>query len=114
MSESYIALFKALPKDKWQVTFPDLPGCEARGDSFKAATEAAGMALARHLGDLDGPRPRPRTVEELLLDARGDWVLCRQFVDAVMLPVSPAEEDGLAPLELVAMGSASSTPQIGM
>ena len=114
MSESYVALFKVLPKDKWQVTFPDLPGCAARGDSFKAATEAARKALARHFADLDGPRPRARSPQELLLDAQGDWVLCRQFVDAVMHPVSPSDEDGLAPLELVAMGSASSTPQIGM
>jgi hypothetical protein len=32
----------------------------------------------------------------------------------VMHPVTPADEDELAPIELVAMHSAPSAPQIGM
>jgi predicted RNase H-like HicB family nuclease len=113
-NDDYIALFRALPKDKWRVTFPDLPGCDVSGESFKDAFLAARRALRDHLAELDEPRPRPRSSAELLIDAQRDWVLCRQFVDAVMHPVPPAEEDELAPIELVAARSASSTPQIGM
>ena len=113
-NDDYIALFRALPKDKWRVTFPDLPGCEARGESFKEAFQAAQRALRDHLAELEDYAPRPRSSAELLIDAQRDWVLCRQFVDAVMHPVPPAEEDELAPIELVAMHSAPSTPQIGM
>ena len=112
-NDDYIALFRALPKDKWKVTFPDLPGCEARGENFKEAYQAARKALKRHLSALEQPYPRPRSSAELLIDAQRDWVLCRQFVDAVMHSVPPAEDDELAPIELVAAHSASSTPQIG-
>jgi predicted RNase H-like HicB family nuclease len=113
-NDDYIALFSALPKDKWRVTFPDLPGCEAKGESFKEAFQAARRALIDHLAELDDYRPRPRSSAELLIDAQRDWVLCRQFVDAIMHPVPPAEDDELAPIELVAMRSAPSTPQVGM
>jgi predicted RNase H-like HicB family nuclease len=113
-NDDYIALFRALPKDKWRVTFPDLPGCEARGENFKEAFLAARRALRDHLAELEDYAPRPRSTAELLIDAQRDWVLCRQFVDAVMHPVTPADEDELAPIELVAARLASSTPQIGM
>jgi predicted RNase H-like HicB family nuclease len=109
-NDNYIALFRALPKDKWRVVFPDLPGCEAKGENFKEAFQAARRALARHLHELEDYAPRPRSTAELLIDAQRDWVLCRQFVDAVMHPVPPADVDELAPLELVAIRSASSTP----
>jgi predicted RNase H-like HicB family nuclease len=113
-NDHYIALFRALPRDNWQVIFPDLPGCEASGKSFKEAFHAARRTLARHLSDLEIPPPRPRSSAELLIDAQGDWVLCRQFVDAIMHPVS-ADDDELAPAELVAMASVSNptTPQVG-
>jgi predicted RNase H-like HicB family nuclease len=113
-NDDYIGLFRALPKDKWRVTFPDLPGCEARGENFKDAFLAARRAIREHLAELDDYRPRPRSSAELLIDAQRDWVLCRQFVDAVMHPVRPADEDEVAPIELVAMHSTPSTPQIGM
>lgn len=112
-NDGYIALFRALPKGKYRVTFPDLPGCEARGENFKDAFQAARRALRGHLAELDEYAPRPRSTAELLIDAQRDWVLCRQFVDAVMHPVTPAEDDELAPIDLVAMHSAPSTPQIG-
>ena len=100
-NDDYIALFRALPKDKWRVTFPDLPGCEARGESFKEAFKAAQQALRDHLADLDGPRPRPRSSAELLIDAQRDWVLCRQFVDTVIRFRQPRRTK-LAPIDVVA------------
>ena len=68
--------------------------------------------VGRHLRELDEPAPRPRSSAELMIDAQRDWVLCRQFVDAVFDPVSPSDEEELAPLALVAARSASSTPQL--
>jgi predicted RNase H-like HicB family nuclease len=115
-SDSYIGLFRAFPRGDWRVTFPDLPGCEARGRSFKEVFHAAQDALAEHLELMDEPAPRPRSTAELLIDAQRDWVLCREFVDAVMHPVRPAHAEERAPLELVAMragGGERSTPQIG-
>ncbi len=102
----YIGLFRTFPSGEWQVSFPDLPGCVARGRSFKEVFEAAGEALADRLADLDGPPPRPRSSAELLIDAQRDWQLTRQFVDAVMHPVAPrSEQTGRAPAELVAMAA---------
>ena len=117
-SDSYVGLFRALPNGDWRVGFPDLPGCEAKGKSFKEVFEAARHALSAHLKELGGPWPRPRSIAELMIDARGDWLLCRAFVDAVIHSVEPARsgEDELAPLELVAMRSRKndpSNPQIG-
>lgn len=116
-SDRYIGLFRALPKDKWRVTFPDLPGCEARGESFRQVFEAARQALADHLAELSPPWPRPRSSAELLIDAQRDWKLCRDFVDAVMHPVEPATaaEQERAPLDLVAMQAkkVASNPEIG-
>jgi predicted RNase H-like HicB family nuclease len=115
-SDSYIGLFRAQPRDHWRVCFPDLPGCEARGSSFKEVFEAARKALADHLADIGGPWPRPRSSAELLIDAQRDWRLCRDFVDAVMHPVEPARpSEDLAPPELVALvkGGRHSNPQVG-
>ena len=109
--KSYFAIVHKDEDSAVGVVFPDLPGCEARGENFKEAFQAAGRALARHLRALDEPPPRPRSSAELMIDAERDWVLCRDFVDAVMHPVR-ASDDELAPLSLVAARSASSTPQL--
>jgi len=100
--DCYIGLFRALPRGKWHVKFPDLPGCEARAESFKEALRAAQEALANYLSDLEEFPPRARSTAELLIDAQRDWVLCRDFVDAVMHPVHPVSAEERAPLDLVA------------
>jgi predicted RNase H-like HicB family nuclease len=116
-NESYIGLFRALPRGKWRVSFPDLPGCEVRGNSFREVFEGSRRALSEHLADLDPPYPRPRSSAELFIDAQRDWHLCQQFVDAVLHPVEPAElDEELAPLELVAAqagGGGGRPPHIG-
>ncbi len=79
----YVGLFRCLQDDHWQVTFPDLPGCLARGETFQEAYESARDALADELIAADGP-PRPRTTLEIILDARKDPALGRALVGAVM------------------------------
>ena len=115
--EPFVGLFRALPRGEWHVGFPDLPGCAAKGKTFKDALEASRRALAEHLFDLDQSPPRTRSAGELLIDAQRDWMLCRQLVDAVMHPVEPADLEEMAPLELVASGSRGGgerPPQIGI
>ena len=75
----YVGLFRCLQDDHWQVTFPDLPGCLARGETFQEAYESARDALADELIAADGP-PRPRTTLEIILDARKDPALGRALV----------------------------------
>ena len=105
-SDRYIGLFRCFPHGKWRVTFPDLPGCEAVGSSFKEVFLAAREALTDHLLMIDDP-PRPRSSVELMIDGQRDWGLGKAFVDAVMHPVEAAGGEETAPLELVANNSAS-------
>ena len=97
----YLALFRTFPMDKWRVTFPDLPGCEARAESLDAAFVEARRALARHLDDLRESAPQPRSAPQLLADARGDWLLCRQFTDALLRPVEPADAENFCAIDPV-------------
>lgn len=115
--DRYIGLFRALPRGKWRVTFPDLPGCVAEGGSFKEVFERARRALTDHLAeldDLDEPRPRPRSTAELMIDGQRDWMLCREFVDAVMHPVDPLPAVEMAPIDLVAASRGVTDPQVGI
>jgi len=114
MSVRYIGLFTAAP-GSWQVCFPDLPGCDASGKSFKEAFEAARRTLADRLSNSDQPAPRARSTVELLIDAQRDDRLYQQLIKAAMHPVGPATEDDLAPKELVAWQAGSgngSNPEI--
>ena len=113
--DRYIGLFRTRPGGSWRVTIPDLPGCEAVGTSFGEVLERAREALAEHLQDLDDrddPRPRARTMSELMSDGQRDWLLCRAFVDALMHPVEPAVPQQ-PPLDLIATSrNAGSGPLI--
>ena len=91
-NDTYLGLFRAFPKRDWRVKFPDLPGCEATGSSLRETLESARVALADHLYGL-GAKPRPRSRAELLNDAQRDWLFCREFVDAVLIPVAPEFTD---------------------
>ena len=113
---AYIGLFRTFPRGRWEVTFPDLPGCEARGRTFKEVFGASREALAEYLSELGDPLPRPRSTAELLIDAQRDWLLAQELAHSVMHPVEPAARDDLAPLELVALQSRSGgsyPPQFG-
>lgn len=102
---SYVGLFRGSREDGWEVSFPDLPGCQATGRSFKDAFEAAREALAEHLDDHEGP-PRPRNTAEILIDAQRDRALSRAFSGAVMHWVPVGEWNGV-PAGLAGQGHMS-------
>jgi predicted RNase H-like HicB family nuclease len=102
MREPYIGLFSVAAPGKWHVCFPDLPGCAGSGRNFKEVFDAARRVLTTRLKNADKPAPRARSTVELLIDAQRDECLRRQVVNAAMHPVSPATDDDMAPLELVA------------
>jgi hypothetical protein len=114
---SYIGFFRVLAPGRWEVNFPDLPGCEATGRNFKEVFEGARVALTEELAELAGREPRPRTTAELLIDAQRDPALAKQLARSVMHPVRPAvSADDLVPLELWAArakGSGENAPQAG-
>ncbi len=82
----YVGLFRGSRDSGWEVTFPDAPGCIAKGHSFKEAFNAARSALADHLALMDDP-PRARTTAEILIDSARDRSLSRALTGAVMHPV---------------------------
>jgi predicted RNase H-like HicB family nuclease len=84
----YIALVHKDEGTSYGVSFPDVPGCIAAGDTFEEAVAIAAQALAGHLALLraDGDSiPAPRSFEELKRD--------REFradaADAIVTVVAP-------------------------
>ena len=84
----YIALVHKDEGTSYGVSFPDVPGCIAAGDTFEEAVAKAAEALAGHFAAMreDGdPIPAPRSFEELKRD--------REFVedaaDAIVTMVTP-------------------------
>lgn len=105
-TNAYIGLFRSHSSGKWTAMFPDLPGCTAEGKDLDDARTHAARALRDHLGELGEAPPTPRSPAELIMDAHGDWSLARQFVDAIMQAVGPADED-FAPADLVVAKASS-------
>lgn len=71
MATQYLALVHKAPGSRFGVTFPDLPGCVAAGDSASAALASARGALALHIDGMteDGdPLPPARGMDEILAD----------------------------------------------
>lgn len=59
------------PDSDFGVSFPDLPGCVAVGETVEEALKSAAEALAFHIDGMeqDGePIPEPRTPDEILAD----------------------------------------------
>jgi predicted RNase H-like HicB family nuclease len=89
---AYIALVR---KDgaTYRVSFPDLPGCTAAGDSLDEALANAAEALADHLARMRAgsePVPSPRTLAELHAATPAE------LEDALLCPVTP--RDALTPV----------------
>jgi predicted RNase H-like HicB family nuclease len=84
----YIALVHKDEGTSYGVSFPDVPGCIAAGDTFEEAVANAAQALAGHLALMraDGdPIPAPRSFEEL----RRDREFSADAADAIVTVVAP-------------------------
>jgi predicted RNase H-like HicB family nuclease len=86
----YIALVHKNEGTSYGVSFPDVPGCIAAGDTFEEAVANAAEALAGHFAlKADGDAiPAPRTFEQL----RHDPEFIGDSADAIMTMVTPRTE----------------------
>jgi predicted RNase H-like HicB family nuclease len=87
----YIALVHKDEGTSYGVSFPDVPGCIAAGDTFEEAVANAAEALAGHftLMKADGePIPQPRSFEAL----RRDPEFADDSADAIVTMVTPRTE----------------------
>jgi predicted RNase H-like HicB family nuclease len=87
----YIALVHKGEGTSYGVSFPDVPGCIAAGDTFEEAVANAAEALAGHFGLMkaDGDViPAPRTFEQL----RHDPEFVEDSADAIVTMVTPRTE----------------------
>lgn len=70
----YISVCVPLEAGRWRVLLPDVPGCEAEGDSLEEAMMRAGDALTQHAVALNGNKPAiplPCDLSEIWFD--GNW-----------------------------------------
>ena len=84
----YIALVHKDEGTSYGVSFPDVPGCIAAGDTFEDAVANAAEALTFHFAGMrkDGDLlPAPRSFEEL----RGDPEFVEDSADAIVTMVTP-------------------------
>jgi predicted RNase H-like HicB family nuclease len=84
----YIALVHKDEGTSYGVSFPDVPGCIAAGDTFEEAVANAAEALAGHLALMraDGdPIPAPRSFEQLKRDPE----FVDDAADAIVTMVTP-------------------------
>jgi predicted RNase H-like HicB family nuclease len=84
----YIALVHKDEGTSYGVSFPDVPGCIAAGDTFEEAVVNAAEALAGHLALMraDGdPIPAQRSFEEL----KRDREFLADAADAIVTVVQP-------------------------
>jgi predicted RNase H-like HicB family nuclease len=85
---SYIALVHKDEDTSYGVSFPDVPGCIAAGDTFEEALGNAAEALAAHLALMraDGDQiPTPRSFDQL----RHDREFRADSADAIVTVVQP-------------------------
>ena len=71
---AYPALVRLDDDGNFGVSFPDLPGCDAQGDSLEAVCKTARKALTRHLdhlatGSASIPEPSSASDVQTLMDA---------------------------------------------
>ena len=87
----YIALVHKDESTSYGVSFPDVPGCIAAGDTFEEAIANAAEALASHfaLMKVDGDAiPAPRSFEQL----RRNPEFIDDSTDAIVTMVTPRTE----------------------
>jgi predicted RNase H-like HicB family nuclease len=86
--KNYIALVHKDEGTSYGVSFPDVPGCIAAGDTFEEAVALAAEALAGHLALMraDGdPIPAPRSYDQL----KHDPEFLADAHDAIVTMVTP-------------------------
>lgn len=67
----YTAFIHKDPDTDYGVSFPDVPGCIAVGETIEAALNSAAEALAFHIEGMEAdgdPIPQPRQPDEILAD----------------------------------------------
>jgi predicted RNase H-like HicB family nuclease len=87
-TSGYIALVHKDKDTSYGVSFPDVPGCIAAGDTFEEAIDNAAVALAGHLAVMNAdpnPIPNARSLEQLKQDAE----FVEDSADAVIAFVVP-------------------------
>ena len=87
----YIALVHKDEGTSYGVSFPDVPGCIAAGDTFEEAVASAADALAAHFAVMkaDGEAiPAPRSFEAL----RRDPAFAAESAGAIVTMVTPRTE----------------------
>ncbi len=87
----YIALVHKDEGTSYGVSFPDVPGCIAAGDTFEEAVANTAEALAAHfkLMKADGDAiPAPRSFEQL----KRDPDFAADSADAIVTMVTPRTE----------------------
>ena len=88
MMPGYIALVHKEEGTSYGVSFPDVPGCIAAGDTFEEAVTNASDALAFHFAGMraDGDViPVPRSFE----DVKHDPEFVDDSADAIVTMVTP-------------------------
>ena len=93
----YVALIDG-EKGAYGVSFPDLPGCVAMGETSEEALEAAGDALREFFADaaeLGNAFPPPREVEEL----RGDGEVIQALAQGAALASVPLVRETGRPIK---------------
>jgi predicted RNase H-like HicB family nuclease len=84
----YIALVHKDEGTSYGVSFPDVPGCIAAGDTFEEAVASAAEAIAFHFAAMrrDGDAiPAPRNFEDLKRDPE----FVEDSTDAIVTMVTP-------------------------
>ena len=94
---TYAALVRQDADGNVGISFPDLPGCAADGDSLEAACKTARKELTRHLDRLDAggvaiPEPSPASDVRALMDA-ADAVALTVVMEITEQEASMAPED---------------------
>ena len=83
----YVAIFTASDDGEWRVVFPDVPACEARGQSLQEAKSAGVNELARHFQVNGGTLPPPRDLAEIERDeawlSRNEVVLSKVVITMI-------------------------------
>jgi predicted RNase H-like HicB family nuclease len=70
----YISVCVPLESGRWRVLLPDVPGCQAEGDSLEEAMMCASDALTQYAVALNGNKPGiplPCDLSEIRWD--GNW-----------------------------------------